>query len=501
MSAIAVMLMVVFAALQLNTAENTNPIVEDLRTAMPRNSIAVLPFVDMSERQDQQYFGDGIAEEILTKLTEFPELVVMSRTSSFLFRDRQQDVAAIGRSLNSAHVLEGSIRRAGNQLRITAQLIETRSGTHVWSQSFDRELTVENLLGIQSEVAVSVAETIASGAAPIDRSHEPGRRAANAEAYDAYLEGMYYLHQIRAAPVAVGDAEVYEIAIERFEASIEHDSEWALPHAALGRTLHFRAGFLQDRADEGADDWYRLAEQHLQEAIRLEPGFSLAYSSLGHVLHRLHFDFQAAEAAYDRARELGDYSPWGYAVFLAKSGRPDEAIEQYLLAIEREPLLTGPRRQLAGMYRCVGRYENAIAELEKVLRMVPGRDDLYIRLAYLYLKAGNFQKGQELFEQHRDREAASIRYGPIFVLLGEVDKAYEVLKQEASTDLWWLEDVVSTLLTLGDEARALEYLEAAASDDPRKLMHVLCLDGIDVLADNPRYHQVLKAAGMPEKPL
>lgn len=494
-SAFAVILLAVFAVSQWQTPEDTNPIVDDLRTDMPRNSIAVLPFVDMSESQDQQYFGDGIAEEILTKLTEFPELVVMARTSSFLFRDRQQDVAAIGRSLNSAHVLEGSIRRSGNQLRISAQLIETRAGTHVWSKSFDRELTVENLFDIQAEVAASVAESIASGPTFAGRRPDQVRKAANTEAYDLYLEGMYYFHQIR--PVASRDFEIdfFESAIERFEASIDKDPNWAAPHVAIARTMQFRAGILNNNE---AHDWFRLSKEHLLQAIRIDPDHALAYSALGYVLFRLDFDFPAAEAAYARARALGDYVPWSYAIFLAKSGRYEEAIEEYRLAIEHDPLSAGPRQQLAGVYRCLGRYGDSIAELEQLLLLAPARDDLYIALAYLYLKTGEIERGRETFEQFRNPETELIRYGPIYALLGEVDKASKVLEQAEAAETWWPNYVVSTAQLLGEEERALDYLEAAASDDPRRLLHMQCTDDFAVLADQTRFQQLLRKAGFPE---
>ena len=239
-----------------NEREDPVAFVDGLNVAMSPNSIAVLPFVDMSAGQDQKYLGDGIAEEILSKLTQYPELVVIARTSSFLFSDSQADVAAIGRNLNTAHVLEGSIRKSGNQLRITAQLIETRGGTHVWAQSFDRELTVENLLDIQSEVAASVAESIAAGATLAGQALAPIRKVANAEAYDLYLEGMFYFHQIRTAEHTTYEAEAFEAAIEKFEAALANDPNWAPPHVAIARTMQFR--IVAEQVEQQEDfDWLR----------------------------------------------------------------------------------------------------------------------------------------------------------------------------------------------------------------------------------------------------
>jgi TolB-like protein/Tfp pilus assembly protein PilF len=495
LAAVAVIVIVAIAASQLNSREEPDPVVAALLTDMPQNSVAVLPFVDMSQSGDQQYFGDGLADEILSSLTAYPELIVIARTSSFIFRDRQEDVAAIGRSLNVAHVLEGSIRKSGSRVRITAQLVETHGSTHVWSQSFDRELTVQNLLDIQAEVAASVAESIAKGALP---TRNPIHEASNTDAYDTYLEGMFYLQRIRMADRVVYEDSTYDAAIERFEASIEHDPNWAPPHVALGRTLLLRAGIYIDQGDQEAFDWYRLAKRHLLEAIRLDPDNGLAYSSLGHVLLHLDFDFPAAEAAYARARELGDYVPWSYAIFLRAMGRIEEAIDQYLLAIERDPLSAGPRHQLASTYRCAGRYADSIAELEKVLRLAPIRDDLYVPLTYLYLKTGNISYGRELFERINDPESKTITLGKIYVLLGMIDKAHEAMAQVEASGRWSVEEYVATALALGEKERALSYLEAAGSDDPRRLVYVPCIDGIQSLVGNARFEQLLRAAGNPE---
>ena len=172
------------------------------------NSIAVLPFADMSEAGNQQYFGDGIAEEILIQMAAYPDLVVTARTSSFRFRDRQADAIDIGRSLNAAYVIEGSIRRSGSRLRITAQLIETQGGTHEWSRSFDKELMAANSLDIQAEVAADIAESIGTGAFRFHRRHT-GRSTAIADAHDLHRQ------QIVTAEREDVDMDAQRVAIDR----------------------------------------------------------------------------------------------------------------------------------------------------------------------------------------------------------------------------------------------------------------------------------------------
>lgn len=491
-SAAAAVAVITLIVLQFELRDEPIPTSESLHSAPHPNSIAVLAFVDMSEQQDQQYFGDGVAEEILSQLTEYSELQVVARTSSFLFRDKDADVSAIGRQLNVAHVLEGSIRKSGNRLRIVAQLIETEGATHVWSQSFDRELTVQNVLDIQTEVAASVAKAIGSGATAGSRQLDPTRSTANTEAYDLYLEGMYYLRHIETSLRTIYPHEFYKSAISRFEASIASDSTWAVPHAALGKTMHFYA----DRLDGAeASERFGLAKQHLIEAIRLDPNNAGAYSSLGYVQFRWDFDFSAAAASYARALDLGGYSPWGYAIFLRGMGRFDDAIEQFQLAIERDPLSAGPRHQLATTYRCAGRYSESIAELETVVQLAPDRKDVHIEFAYLHLKYGNYEKGRAIFDQYAEPEKTAIPYGSIYFLLGMVDQAYEVLRIAESDQNWRVADVVSTSLILGEEERALAYLEAAAEAHPRNLINLHCIEGIQSLADSPRFQRLLRSAG------
>lgn len=498
MAGITVVSIFVLAIVALLPMVGERPTPVDDGARLP-NSIAVLPFADMSEAGDQQYFGDGMAEEILTKLTEYPDLRVTARTSSFRFRDRQDDVTEIGRSLNVAYVLEGSIRKSGSQIRITAQLIETRDGTHDWSQTFDRDLSSENLLEIQAEVAMNVAETIGTSA-PRLSSRAGDRDPANVEAYDSYLEGLFYFEQIRNAPGEVDDPDVYAAAVERFEASIREDPDWPKPYVALARTLQFRAALYMGHEDEKAYELLRTSKAHVLDAIRIEPDYALAYSSLGHVLLHLDFDFPAAAAAYDRARELGDYVPWAYAAFLAAAGRFDEAIVELKLEIERDPMSLGARRLLAGMYRCAGRNADSIVALEEFLRMAPGRVDLYIPLAYLYAQAGDRRKGRALIEQHTSPEINAIRYGPAYAMLGMTEKAYEVLEGSDRNVRWWLEAAISTALVLGETDRALDLIDAATKDDPRRLIHLHRLYGIEKLIGNPRYARLLEAAGIPDAP-
>jgi adenylate cyclase len=196
---------------------------EALTESYGDNSIAVLPFVNMSSDPEQEYFSDGISEELLNLLSKIPELRVISRSSSFSFKGKDFDIPTIAKQLNVAHILEGSVRKAGNQVRITAQLIEARSDTHLWSQTYDRELA--NIFVVQDEISAAITGALKErlglqlDAAPMETA------ITNAEAHDAYLRGRHLVVQRTRASI--------EGAVQEFEKAIRLDPEYALAHAEL----------------------------------------------------------------------------------------------------------------------------------------------------------------------------------------------------------------------------------------------------------------------------
>ncbi len=194
---------------------------ETAATGPPEKSVAVLPFTDMSPNRDQQYFGEGLAEEVLNALTQLEDLEVASRTSAFAYQGRDAGVREIGRELGVATVVEGSVRKAGERLRVTAQLVEADSGYHLWSETFDREL--EDVFAIQDEITVSIVEALQVELFGDEADRLTRVGTDDAEAYDLYLEGRHYWQR----RYKVG----LETALEYFEAALEKDSDFALAHA------------------------------------------------------------------------------------------------------------------------------------------------------------------------------------------------------------------------------------------------------------------------------
>ena len=294
-------------------------------------SIAVLPFADMSSAHDQEFMGDGLAEEILNLLAQVDGLQVTGRTSSFSFKGKTVRLEEIGRDLHVAHVLEGSVRRAGQRIRVTAQLVKTADGFHLWSQNFDRDLA--DALALQDEIARAVVAAIAprlTGRAPA--AARAGAAAPSPEAYAAYLAGKQGSRAPDAARVRQAQASL--------ERAVELAPGFAPAHAALARTYDLLGGYFADTPEE-VTRYASLELASAERAVALDPELGEAYAA--RALHALSYawDWQRALADSQRAVELAPGSPEARSVHaraLATVGRRDEALAEARRAVAADPL-------------------------------------------------------------------------------------------------------------------------------------------------------------------
>jgi TolB-like protein len=233
----------------------------------PPNSIAVLPFVNMSSDPEQEYFSDGISEELLNVLSKIPELRVISHSSAFSFKGRDFDIPTIAAQLNVAHILEGSVRKMGNQVRITAQLIETRSDTHLWSQTYDREL--ENIFAIQEEISAAIVGALKERLGLEIEAASRVISTASTEAHDAYLRGRYLV--IQRTPATVNGA------VREFEKAIVLDPDYALAHAELAIAILLSPTY---RDDLTVTEAISRAAPHAERAMALDPNLAEAHAPL-----------------------------------------------------------------------------------------------------------------------------------------------------------------------------------------------------------------------------
>jgi TolB-like protein/tetratricopeptide (TPR) repeat protein len=323
-------------------------------------SIAVLPFLNLSGDPDNEYFSDGLAEDIIDALTQVPGLHVMARTSAFAFRGKEQDIRRIGAELNVEHILEGSVRRAGNRLRMTAQLVKVSDGYHLWSQRFDRELT--DVFAVQDEISQAIVEKLRvrlAGDRPLVKRHTD-----NVEAYHLFLRGRHCVYRMT--------PESLEKGREYLEQAIALDPDYALAHAGMADYYAVSAVWGHLNPMEALPK----AESAAMEALSRDDTLAEAHAALGLVLGTTHFDWARAEQECRRALELNPASPiapytYGFWV-LRPMGRLDEAVPQLQRAVELDPLSALYNTLLAYLYHARGQADLAIAQHQRAIDLDPG---------------------------------------------------------------------------------------------------------------------------------
>ncbi len=383
----------------------------------PENSIAVLPFTDLSEEGNQANFSDGVAEEILNLLAQVDGLHVAARTSSFAFRDPQKDIRDIGRLLNVSTVLEGSIRKAGNRIRLTAQLINVDDGYHIWSQSFDREL--DDVFAIQDEVASSIATALVDSFAGLKQ--KPAGRTQNLAAFEAFRTGR--LHWWRRSPQEI------QQAIELFAKALEHDPQFAPAYAAIADSMLLLASYgniPQMRAIE-------RAQPMIEKALALDPESAEAFAALGLARWQIGQTDSAESALRQAIRLNGDYIParlW-LGGLLGESGRVPEQGLVLQEAMALDPLNELLAINYAGNLFVRGDYESAHSLLRDLAQIRPESVSLMRTLSGYAMAHGDLVEGWE----YASRAYGLAPESPVVVAgmakawlnLGALDEAEEVL--------------------------------------------------------------------------
>jgi len=336
-------------------------------------SIAVLPFTNMSTDPDNQYFGDGLSEELINALTQIEDLRVAARTSTFRFRGEGVDIREIGEKLNVGFLLEGSVRRAGGRLRVTAQLINISDGYHLWSERYDREM--DDIFAIQDEITAAIVKQLQVELVGKQKEMTLKRHTENLEAYDQYLKGIYYWNKFT--------PDGFERSSECFEKAIGKDPHYALAFAGLADSYWMSSiwGNLPPRQT------YPKAREAAKRAIEIDDTLGEAHASLGSIHTFYDWDWEAAEREFKRAIELtpgSSYTRVYYSFYLNLRRRHDEAIIQARKAKELDPI-SSCSAHLGHRLWQARRYDEAIEEFQKWLVIEPNDWFAHHHLGELYL--------------------------------------------------------------------------------------------------------------------
>ncbi len=334
---------------------------DSTRVSEWRTSIAVLPFKNMSVDPEQEYFCEGLAEDLINALTQMRALRVVARTSAFSFKGKDIDIRDIGRKLNVETVLEGSVRKASNRLRVTAQLINVADGFHLWSNRFDREL--EDIFAIQDDIAMSIVkelkvEILGAEEEPLIKVH-----TENTEAYEAYLKGRFHMYKFM--------SENIDSALEYYRLALEKSPNYALAHAGIAWAWLAKGnlGFASLR------ETFLESKDAALKAIELDDSLSEAHDVLASIRFYFEWDWEEAEKEWTRTIELNPSNVnarWVYAEFLSAMNRPDEAMAQIKQAVELDPLNHLAQQFYGGHLLQARRYDDAITQFKKTLKTEPG---------------------------------------------------------------------------------------------------------------------------------
>jgi len=444
-------------------------------------SIAVLPFVNMSSDPEQEYFSDGISEELLNLLTKIPQLRVAARTSAFSYKGTNTKIEQIGRELKVAHVLEGSVRKASNKIRITAQLIQARDGYHLWSETWDR--TLEDIFAVQDEIAAIVVEQLKlSLLAP-----PPVVRETDPEAYALHLQGLHFYRQ--------ASAEGYEQAVVLAEQALARAPDYA-PAWDLLASAYIR------QADKGlrpVDEGYRLAREASEKALAIDPDFGWAHATLGVIA--MCYDRDLAAAARHMQTALA-FDPDNldilrYAAGLAMAlGRPDAnfAINEYVAA--RDPVNAGIHHNLGISYYFAGRPEAAIASYLTALRLSPGTIGTHALLGDALLAQGDAEAALDEITQEPEKLFRLISQAMACHALGrseESDAALAESIEKHGRDSAY--NIAYVLAYRGEADRAFEWLQKAIECHDPGLSEIVVQPEFKVLHSDPRWEAFLTKIG------
>lgn len=463
-------------------------------------SVGVLPFVNMSPDPENAYFSDGLTEQIITALSHIEGLRVAARTSSFALRDGRLDVRAIGDTLGVAAVLEGSVRKDGNTLRITAQLVDAATGYHIWSAEYDREL--QEVFAVQDEIARAIAGALELRLAPAMAS---SRAQPGLDAYDLYLRGLFHRNSLT--------ADALRHATDYFDSAIALEPDFARAYAAKASVVAPLILFGHVPRNEGLRELRALTAR----ALELDPDLGEAHAALG--ILRLFFDWewQAAEQALRRAIELNPSDAHAYhhlANHQRAMGRLDAALRTRHRAVEIDPLNARTVILLASDYLIVGDYDRALIQYRRALKLEPAHT--------LLIGSGPFLPtgpGEVYRQQGRDEEAAE-EYLKVATLrgasAGELSELRRAFAASGMPGFWrrWLDmDLrqsggapdplrVAKLWGLaGDTARSLDWLERAYAERNPALIFLQVDPMFANLRSHPRVERILREMDFPPRDL
>lgn len=462
-----------------------------LRPSAPASTdkvmLAVLPFENLSGDAEQDYFSDGLTEEMITQLGRLhpQRLGVIARTSAMQFKSTEKSIDEIGRALKVDYILEGSVRREGQQVRITAQLIQVQDQSHLWAASYQRDLA--SILNLQTEVAGEIARSLTLELLPAQKRQLARQRSVQPESYEAYLMGRYHWNK--------RTQQGLEKSLKHFQQAIQKDPTYAPAYAGMADTYLIlgQYGYLQ------RDQAFAKTKQAALKALEIDNSLGEAHASLAAVLESSEWDWAGAEAGFQQAIELNPaYATahqW-YADFLAEMGRLDESVDEIERALELDPLSLIIRANGGKILIYARRYDDAVEQCQKVLEM-----DADFLPAHACLGLAYAMKGMDEEALHHARKFGRLPLiGFAHALAGQREKALEIvqeLEEHPRSEFYSSTATIALIYAhLGETEQAFAWLERAYQE--RAIPLSLKVDPMfDPLRSDLRFHKLLRRMNIP----
>jgi len=462
------------------------PTVAPTTTAISEKSIAVLPFTDMSEKKDQEYLADGMAEEVINLLAKVPDLLVPARTSSFYFKGKPTKIPDIARQLGVAHILEGSVRRSGDHLRVTAKLVRADNGYHLWSETYDRDL--RDVFNVQDDIANAVVQALQIKLMGGELSRQKGG-TQNLEAYHSYLRAINAVNQ--------NTKESLDAAGKYLEQAIKLDPDYGMAWYAQSTVVSMKT----DNAWLAPTQGWERVRQLAQHALQLSPDLAEAHARLQWAYMSADWNWPAAEAEGRRALAIDPTNPGALMAagrLSSTLGRWDDSERQLRAALVRDPLNSYLIWNLGFTYYRAGRFGESESLFRKLLELEPGFLWTRSYLGKTLLAQGKPDAALAIVQQEAD-EATRLWFLPILLqAAGHQAEADEALQAQiarwADTGAFF---VAMTYAYRGDHDRALEWLERAYQQKDASLDEIIGEPLFKNIAADPRYEAFLRKMKLP----
>lgn len=451
--------------------------------AASEKSIAVLPFVDMSPAHDQEYFCDGISEEILDALAKIDGLRVLARTSSFAFKGRNADVAEIGQKLNVRHVLEGSLRRDGNRIRVTAQLINARDGFHVWSETFEREL--QGVFAVQDEITRAIVDALKVKLAVAP----PARAPQNTTAYDLYLQGLYLSNK--------ADEESLRKSLEFFQRALDLDPSYARAWTGIAKAWLW----LADAYVRPVEAWPKI-QSAAAKALAANESDAEAHCYLGEWKRIVGGDARGEQAELNRAIEIAPNLAIAHgfmAATYASLCETEEAAKECDIAEKLDPISPTIAFFAVPAYAAVNRFDDAIAAGK---RLEINRGYIYFEapLAEAYRLKGDWAAAAAVYEQAQKQTGSpSSGLAYTYAKMGRTDDARSILNEliEKSHRQYVSGETIALIyIALGEYDDAIHWLNIACDEHAAGFYTFACYPDYAPLRSDPRFAELVRRTGM-----